>query len=112
MKERVEKWLRDNREAFGSGDDYPAEFHRHDLFSLVGPRSKVAILTPQGQMKVGTVMIFTPGSHGACHEVGSSGARPFLVDAKNCIWCDSAPRRLEMARYAIRRIVRRSITEI
>lgn len=109
MKEHAIKWLARNREAFGSSDGYPAEFHRAELFKLIGPRSKVAILSPQGQLRAGTVQIFTPGSHGAVLEANSRGGSPFLVDRRNIVWCGEAPATLKTAAQLIRKQVKAAI---
>lgn len=97
---RIQAWLKRNLTKFGTHDDYPGEFHRQILFSLVEPKSKVAWLYPmrpgdkEPRMGTGMVMILTRGSHAAVLVTGSSGARPAMVDSRNIVWCDRAPSKL------------------
>jgi hypothetical protein len=101
LEGRVRKWLADNKTAIARHDGYPAEFLQQQLFALVEPHSKVAWLEPrrpgdkERRFRTGAVMILTRGNHAAVLVTGSKGATPAVVDSRNIIWCDKAPKRLK-----------------
>lgn len=90
---RLTKWLKANKESFGSSDGYPGEFHRQQLWGMVVPQCRVAIIDSRNQVHEGKVMIKS-ASHASFLIDGSSGARPGMVDARNIIWCSNAPARI------------------
>jgi len=82
------RWLVQNREQFGTHDGLPGEFHREALYQSIGPRKRVVIVTPQGQLRAGRVVMNGPA--GWVLNMGGSHGTPGIATEKNTVWVSGA----------------------
>jgi hypothetical protein len=93
MSARIQAWLQKHREAFGSHDKLPSDFHREHLFNSIDIGDTVGIITAHGHIRSGTAVMRSPRYGEPTHFVlngGGAHGTPIIADARNTIYVSGA----------------------
>ena len=84
----AQKFLQKNREKFASADGLPGDFHREQMFALAKPGKTAGIVTPQGNVLCGRV-VMKFATHAVLNLGGAHGT-PGVMEPHNCVFVAGA----------------------
>ena len=84
ISQKAQKWLKKNKNAFGTHSGLPDYFHRKNLFDFITNGSQVAIQTPHGSLLQGRAVMKGPA--GWVLNLGGSYGTPGIANEENVIW--------------------------